>query len=398
MTQHEIIKLLQDYIKINTACPAPQYSSAIKLFSDHAQTDGFLIQEIILPSGNPVLVITYQGTTDLPALALNHHMDVVPAENISAWVEHPFAGVIREKCIIGRGTQDMKGVGVAHYAALKELKKNGYVPKRTIHLLLVPDEEQGGFKGTKEFLSHPKFDELAIGFVLDEGMPSGNDQELLIKVEERTPLQIKVSSRGLMGHASTLSNSNCVHALLDFLSAITSFHANQQKQLITQEAGKLMSAHITSLKTNTVALNVIPSLAEATIDIRVPSHYPMEHAICFIQACARRHATIAWEILATSEERFSFISQNSAFYKTLSEVIHEQGYLPKPHAFEATTDVRFYTAKNIEGIGLTPFTVAPNLHGTNESIYVKDLLLAKTIFYKFLIKFCVFTDYIKGTL
>ena len=145
----KLVSFLQEYIRINTTHPKPEYDNAISFLEKHAKADGFNYQEVLLPSGNKVLVITFHGSDpSLPALSLNHHMDVVPA-SIEGWIKPPFAGEIYEGNIIGRGTQDMKGIGATHYFALKELKQQGFIPRRTIHIFAVPDEEVGGFKGNK---------------------------------------------------------------------------------------------------------------------------------------------------------------------------------------------------------------------------------------------------------
>ena len=141
------------------------------------------------------------------------------------WLFPPFAGTVHNGLLYGRGAQDCKGLGVAHYAALQQLKKSGVQPARTIHLIMVPDEERGGFHGTKQFVEHPLFAALNIGYVLDEGMPSGNMQELLIKVDERTPIQIRVTSTGTQSHASGLLHHNCIYDLADFLVTVARFHA-----------------------------------------------------------------------------------------------------------------------------------------------------------------------------
>ncbi len=384
-----MITLLQEYLAINTAHPHPDYHSAIALFKKHALADGFLVNELVLPSGNPVLIITLQGTcAELPALALNHHMDVVPADNVDEWLFPPFSGAVHNDIIYGRGTQDCKGVGVVQYVALKQLKHSGVSPARTIHLVMVPDEERGGFCGTREFVEHPLFVALNIGYVLDEGMASGKDEELLIKIGERTPIQIQVTSSGQQSHASGLFHENCIHTLINFLSEVETFQVKQQN-ISSDQPGNLISMQITSLITNNNALNVIPSQAQATIDIRMPSRISYDDGIALIDALIKKHTNITYKILATSRERFKTIASDSSFYQIVAQAVSNQGLTPKPFIFEATTDARFYSHRGIQAIGFTPFTVTPNLHGTNENIHIKDLSQGRTIVYDFLRALCI---------
>jgi len=382
-----MITLLQEYLTINTAYPESDYQSAIKLFKKYAANDGFLVNELILPSGHPVLVITLQGTSAQPALALNHHMDVVPAPG--EWQFPPFSGTVHENVIYGRGTQDCKGLGVVQYAALRQLKQSGLQPIRTIHFIMVPDEERGGFHGTKEFIDHSSFVSLNIGYVLDEGMPSGDDTKLLIKVDERTPLQIRVTSMGSQGHASGLSHYNCIHALTNFLADVVAAHTEQQQLLSSHQAGDLVSMHITSLSSNMGVLNVVPSQAQATIDIRIPSHLSLDSGIAFIDALTKKHTGIMYELLATSQERCKAVALDSVFYTTVAQSIADHGLIPKSFTFEATTDARFYSQRGIQAIGLTPFTDVPNLHGTNEAVRIDSITQGTAIISTFLHAFCM---------
>lgn len=77
--------------------------------------------------------------------------------------------------IYGRGTQDMKCVGIQYLLAVQRLMARGFKPRRTVYLLFVPDEEAGGVKGMQPFAEHPKVAELNAGVVLDEGLASTTD-------------------------------------------------------------------------------------------------------------------------------------------------------------------------------------------------------------------------------
>lgn len=87
----------------------------------------------------PVAVITWEGSEPaLPSIELNSHMDVVPADP-SLWTHPPYAADIDEAGrIFGRGTQDMKSVGMQYLAAIKALRAAGVRNKRTVHVTFVP--------------------------------------------------------------------------------------------------------------------------------------------------------------------------------------------------------------------------------------------------------------------
>src|SRR5690242_649082 len=92
---NEMISFLQEYIRIKTAMPNPDYEAVGRLFEVHAVRDGFIFNRHLLPSGYPCFVITAPGKNPaLHSLILNHHMDVVPVFEPSLWTVDPFAGAI----------------------------------------------------------------------------------------------------------------------------------------------------------------------------------------------------------------------------------------------------------------------------------------------------------------
>ena len=96
------------------------------------------------PVGEALLLkIEGRGEKKLPVL-FTGHMDVVPADDASAWRYPPFSGKIVDGCVWGRGSQDMKGPQCALLSAFDELLQEGWRPGRDIWIYLSCDEETGG--------------------------------------------------------------------------------------------------------------------------------------------------------------------------------------------------------------------------------------------------------------
>ncbi len=410
----EMVQFLQEYLRINTAHPNPDYAGARALLKKQALKDGFLYQEVSLPSGLAAVIITLEGTDpSLEALAMNHHMDVVPAPNEEEWIAHPFKAEIYEGNLIARGVQDMKGVGAIHYFALKALKDSGTHPQRTIHIFAVPDEERGGFKGTKEFIESDAFRALNVGYVLDEGRAS--EDEYLLKVDERKPLQVRITCTGELAHGSRLMCKNAVHDLIKVLTPIVGHHEEQQKRAATKpdvpsglkssglqpnglepgkvEPGRLLSMNITSLNAGYVAqgnasLNVVPHVAQATIDIRVPPSMTLEDAQALLGQYCAPHPNSSYRIEATVDERPENTSYETPLYKALVRAINSHGQRVEPLVSEGASDLRYYLKMGLEGIGFSPFLVKDNIHGTDEMVPVEELKKGRALVTTFLEQFC----------
>lgn len=384
---------LQQYLRINTAHPDPDYEQAMLFLQSLADRDGFQHTSILLPSGLSVLVISYVGLNSaLPALALNHHMDVVPVANEEQWESGAFSGVITNDArIIGRGTQDMKGVGMVHYHALRALKRSGLVLERSIHILCVPDEEKGGLEGVRQLVDLEAFYKLNIGYVIDEGCPSGDSKKLYIKIDERKPLQIRICTVGQAAHGSSLMADNPNHRLVEFLHHIVARHKEQQMLAEIIPAGLLLSAHITSISSgfsnDLGVVNVVPEVAYASVDIRIPPSKKMQDIKDFLDILCLEYPQVSYEITAAADER-SEAPDCSILFDSLSLATQKYGLDVLPLYFEAASDMRHYHKAGIQGVGFTPFTSEDNLHGTNEWITVAELIEGKNIMSNFLNAFC----------
>lgn len=388
-----MIEFLQNYLRINTAHPQPDYEAARAFLKKQALKDGFAYEEVSLPSGNKVVIITFKGSdSTLPAMALNHHMDVVPAPNVEEWTTKPFDANITKGVLIARGVQDMKGVGVTHYFAMKALKDAGIKPTRTIHLIAVPDEERGGFKGTKELVETKQFKKLNIGFITDEGRTDA--KKMLLKIDEKKPLQIRITCKGDLAHGSRLSCTNAIHELTDFLNHIIVEHKKQQKKAADVEPGLLLSMNVTSVqagyvsKEGNASLNVVPDTATATIDIRVPPTMKLADVKALVEKHIKRYKNASYRIEATVDERQQRDNHRTKLYQALEKAIKKHGLDVVPHVSEGASDLRFYLKLGIDGIGLTPFLVEDNIHGTDESVSISEIVRGRHIFTTFLKEFC----------
>ena len=126
----------REYLRIKSVQPNPDYDSCVAFLRKEAERLGLEHHVLEMVKGKPILIMTWPGTEpDLPSVLLNSHTDVVPVFPES-WKYDAFEAVKEENGdIYGRGTQDMKSVGIQHLEAvyrLKVVQQRKF--KRTIHL------------------------------------------------------------------------------------------------------------------------------------------------------------------------------------------------------------------------------------------------------------------------
>jgi len=234
---------------------------------------------------------------------------------------------------------------------------------------------------------------LNVGYILDEGLPSGSNEELFIKLSERKPMQIVFSSTGKMAHGSRIDSKNATHDLILFLVQLAEFQRKQLKCNPGIPHGLLLSMNITSFRSgvasgDNVSLNIIPATAQATVDMRVPPTMQKQEALEKIHVYLKNYPSVTYEINSQAKERDYDSSYETDFYQILVKAIRDNGINLKPYHAEESSDMRFYLEKGIVGLGLSPFTIAENLHGVDECVKLSDLELGKEIFYTFIKSFC----------
>lgn len=87
--------------------------------------------------------IVWEGAPDEQTLGILCHLDVVKAGRLSDWKTPPFEPIEQDGKIIARGTLDDKGPAVSILYMMKQLKEEGFIPKKTIKFILGCNEESG---------------------------------------------------------------------------------------------------------------------------------------------------------------------------------------------------------------------------------------------------------------
>ena len=90
------------------------------------------------------VVGTWAGSGNGRSLILNGHMDVVPVGNLALWKFPPWAGVVEDGKLYGRGACDMKAGLAAAVFAIQALRQVGFKPAGNVHFESVIGEESGG--------------------------------------------------------------------------------------------------------------------------------------------------------------------------------------------------------------------------------------------------------------
>src|SRR3954452_3445934 len=323
--ESEALGTLQAYVRINTSNPPGDVTNAADFLVDLLKREGIDVKRFESGPGRSIVVARLKGSgSGAKALLLEHHMDVVAAD-ASRWARDPFAAEIADGRMWGRGTIDMKGIGVTQIYAFLLLHRLRVPLARDVILMAVPDEEVGGAMGA-EWMRKNHYDELDPEYVIDEGGFGSRDMftagKLVfgISVAEKKIMWLKLRAEGVAGHGSQPHDKNPNEHLMRALSrlfaepiAAGSFPVVEtMKQRLGgplaenkfNNAIQHSTISLTSLRSGVgdpPKVNVIPSVAEATLDCRL---LPGTTAAQWIKEIERRlnDPTIKIEVINAGDD------------------------------------------------------------------------------------------------
>jgi acetylornithine deacetylase/succinyl-diaminopimelate desuccinylase-like protein len=220
----EAIHHLQGYVRINTVNPPGNEVEGAKFFKK--LFDAELIPcQIFEPSpGRGNLLATLKGNGKKRPILLLSHIDVVPVEK-ERWTVDPFAGIIQDGYLYGRGAIDDKSMGIIEMMALLILKREKIRLERDIFFFATADEETGGRWGVQWAVENVS-SLMESDYALNEGgyvilNETGAPDRYEISSGQKVVFQLQLKARGTSGHGSMPHPDNPNVKLIHALEAVT---------------------------------------------------------------------------------------------------------------------------------------------------------------------------------
>lgn len=170
----EIVALTQELIRFPTVNPPGEaYRPCAEFLGQRLASRGFQV-EYVRAEGAPGdsdkyprinMVARRESHRSGPCVHFNGHLDVV--QTGADWTIDPFAAIVRDGKVFGRGACDMKGGIAAAVVAMESLIESGIAWPGAIEISGTVDEESGGYGGVaylaeRGWFSKPKVDHVII--------------------------------------------------------------------------------------------------------------------------------------------------------------------------------------------------------------------------------------------
>jgi len=428
----EATRLLSEFIRIDTSNPPGREKAACDWLAELLRAEG--IDEIAFYDASDGgehgidrmnMTATLRGDGSKQPLILLSHTDVVPVER-QYWEFEPFSGAVVDGVIYGRGALDMKSMGIMELMAMFLIKRHGLPQARDIVYMALADEEAGGTWGVEWMERHHR-ELLEAEYVINEG-GWGSAEVFGVRrpafncsVSEKGPLWLKLTAEGRPGHGSVPHPDNALERLVRALGKVQAWarpvtvapelreyfdrlyrhrvlegEPSQEAMERLAESNLLARAVLTNTVSTTTAHsgmkhNVIPGIAEATLDCRL---LPGEDPDAFTQAVR--------DIIGDPKVRVEpvFVSSTPAsptgteLFGVIEEAVHDQmeEALVLPSVSAGFTDSRVFRRHGITSYGFIPYLLeqeeAMTVHGHNERITVENLRLGCQILFETVRRIC----------
>ncbi|MEX2301604.1 MAG: M20/M25/M40 family metallo-hydrolase [Bryobacterales bacterium] len=415
----EALDTLAALVRLDTSQPEGNEILAARYLKDKLDQEGIASQIFESAPGRANIVARVKGNGTKRPLLLFGHLDVVAVER-AEWSFDPFGGVVKDGIIYGRGAADDKGVVVGGFQVLVLLHRLKVPLNRDVIFLGVADEEHGGDHGIDYMLANHR-DLIDAEFAVNEGGSGVFDKQFdylrfEVQTAEKVPRRIDLKAKGTSGHGSVprLDNpigtlARAVARLFDYETPVGLNETTREyfrrlaensppeeaaifREVLggnpsreTQEKLRELSpVYYSMIRTSIVPTifqggylrNVIPSEAEATVDIRaLPSEDPEElfsrlkRIIDEPNIDLIPHPVTRKAAPPTPLDSDLFI----AFEKVLRERYPKAIVLPRMST--GATDSAQLRAAGIPSYGFGParpeWDLSGGIHGKDEYLYVK---------------------------
>jgi succinyl-diaminopimelate desuccinylase len=301
------------------------------------------------------------------------HTDVVPPGD--GWRHDPFAGVVQDGLLYGRGAVDMKG-GIAAFVAAAATQ-----PKAHLSLLITGDEEGDATDGTVRVLEWMAAAQKIPDFCVVGEPTSKVRLGDVVKIGRRGSLNARITVTGRQGHAAYPHLAdNPIHRLVPALAAMMAKRLDEGTDWFEPS-----SLQVTSVDVGNKASNVIPGTAAARLNIRFNDRHNAAGLTDWLTEILAMIAPQAELQVHCSGE--AFLTQPGPHTEALCRAITAvTGITPEQNTGGGTSDARFIARYcPVAEFGL----VGASMHQADECVPVAELHQLADVYAALIGEFCV---------
>ena len=408
----EAARFLVDLVKIDTSNPPGNEVKAANYIKGVLDKEGIVSEIFESAPGRGNLVARLKGNGSKRPLMLMGHLDVVGVER-DKWTVDPFAAVMKDGYLYGRGSRDDKSMDAANLEVFLELHRRKIPLDRDV-ILLAEAGEEGTTQYGIDFMVAQHWDKIDCEYVLNEGgalhEANGKVDYAGVATTEKAPRGMTLVARGSSGHASMPRLDNPIEHLgaavgkllawqppmrlnettREYFSRLAKISSPDDAYLYTHLEDpavqqKLAVNHISQnsmLRTSIVPtiikggfrVNVIPADAEATLDVRALPDENVDELMATLRKVINDPEIEVKRSDKTNDRPFGAPSSiHSEMFQALERAQAKlfPGAVTLPMMTTGATDSAELRAKGVQAYGIgapTSDDDALRVHGNDERI------------------------------
>src|SRR5436190_5478206 len=394
----ETLRHFRALVQIDTS-GAPNFEApAVEYLKKALEGDGIPVQVFAKDPKRPNLVARIKGNGTKKPVLIMAHTDVVGVQP-EKWSHPPFSAALADGFVYGRGTVDDKDNVVAALMTMLLIKRLNLPLDRDVIFLAEAGEEGLPSIGV-QFMVEEHWDAIEAEYCIAEGGSAysrgGKISRILVGTTEKLPYTIRLVAHGTSGHGSRPLPDNAIARLSNAISRIAAWQppmrlndttrayferlatistpedaaryngiANPAKTAAIQQYFREHEPmHWSMLRTSISPTmlqagfrrNVIPSEAEATLDVRVA---PGEDIPAFVAEMKKVAAEPGVEFVVPERSHRILAPPSSItteMFRTLEAAQRKiyPGALTIPTMATGATDKVFLQAKGMQSYGIGP--------------------------------------------
>jgi len=415
----EALRNLQGLVRIDTSNPPGNESKAVDYLKAILDKEGISNEILAGNKERANLVARIKGNGKKKPILLMGHTDVVGVER-DKWTVDPFAAVIKDGFLYGRGSMDDKDNAAVSLQVLLMLHRQKTPLDRDVIVLFESAEEGGGGNIGIGYVVQQHWDKIESEFAILEGggitTQDNKVQFVGVATTEKVPNGTRLVAKGVSGHGSMPRPDNPIVHLAAAVAKLGAYQPpmrlNETTRAYFQRLAKVSSpedaflyTHLedpiigpmvqekirltkvmqnsmlrTSISPNIInggfRSNVIPGEAEATLDIRA---LPDEDMNEFIASLKRVINDPAVEVIAnvSSRPKTPPSSLDSEMFKALEKAQTKvfPGAITIPGMLTGATDGAQLRAKGVQAYGVGGYLINGEslAHSNDERVSVEGI-------------------------
>ncbi len=360
-SDHPELSLLCDLIRRRSI--TPEDAGCQELISTRLRNAGFGCDAMLF--GDVTNLWARRGES-APLFCFAGHTDVVPPGDADEWQSDPFEPDLRDGCIYGRGSADMKSGLAAMVVAVERFVREHPDHRGSIAFLITSDEEGHARDGTLKVIEALAERNEHIDWCVI-GEPS-SDQALgdVVRVGRRGSLSGMLEVRGVQGHVAYPHLAD--NPIRSFAPVLAELH--EVKWDDGNDYFPPTSFQVVNLQSGVGAPNVTPGGLSARFNFRYSTewnHHSLKKRVEAILDAHEIEYELDWHLSGEP-----FLTAPGELIDAVSEAVREQtGTAPELSTAGGTSDGRFISPAGADVVELGP--VSASIHKIDEHVRKDDV-------------------------